>query len=518
MRNVRNLSALDSMAMNETNEDNNNKARTTLLQGQHITSKNDSKIISRSSILGIAVGLCVIIGVVLKNGNGLVSNKERDLIKTNKAAELVYEINVFQRKKVEERKGMIMGYSRKLKINYLDINDNPEEFLKNHGKECYDEEGSNDNAVYNRYIEMKNSEILAPFGIELWKYCALYSRGGVYLDSDSPLLFILEDILKHDMNYAVKGSIFSNTMHGSLLALKQPRSNISKEMLHLLLHTSNQLLIKDPLLLSKRLFDLVQQQDAKEWTILQQNCIGVSSVTSYSRSISSCPLSAHYCCEVLDKNEEVLLLSPHPLLPNFLIPPSSALPKPYAYQTQPLPNNLELAFISTVREKVHPRPPQTPLTPNLYQMLTESDCLPSSQDCSLCLRNKQGSNCKSCEEQCSCYCKALCSIKPEPKFISKHFYVTPPLFARDPSRLTPRIIHQTWFEPVHKEKYPNMSRLIESWKRSGWEYRFYDDDTAANFLKQHFPPEVLQAYQSVIPGAFKADLFRYCVLFIHGGV
>lgn len=34
----------------------------------------------------------------------------------------------------------------------------------------------------------------------------------------------------------------------------------------------------------------------------------------------------------------------------------------------------------------------------------------------------------------------------------------------------------------------------------------------------HFPSEVLEAFDILIPGAFKADLFRYCVLFIYGGV
>eukprot|EP00546_Thalassionema_frauenfeldii_P001299 CAMPEP_0178935728 /NCGR_PEP_ID=MMETSP0786-20121207/24721_1 /TAXON_ID=186022 /ORGANISM="Thalassionema frauenfeldii, Strain CCMP 1798" /LENGTH=272 /DNA_ID=CAMNT_0020613937 /DNA_START=336 /DNA_END=1154 /DNA_ORIENTATION=- len=64
-----------------------------------------------------------------------------------------------------------------------------------------------------------------------------------------------------------------------------------------------------------------------------------------------------------------------------------------------------------------------------------------------------------------------------------------------------------------------MSRLMESWKTvSGWEHTFYDDDTAARFLQNHFPPAVYEAYDAILPGAFKADLFRYCVLFIKGGI
>jgi hypothetical protein len=49
-----------------------------------------------------------------------------------------------------------------------------------------------------------------------------------------------------------------------------------------------------------------------------------------------------------------------------------------------------------------------------------------------------------------------------------------------------------------------MSRLIESWKKSGWEYYFYDDDTAGEFLSTHFPPEVREAYESIIPGEWTA--------------
>ena len=59
---------------------------------------------------------------------------------------------------------------------------------------------------------------------------------------------------------------------------------------------------------------------------------------------------------------------------------------------------------------------------------------------------------------------------------------------------------------------------MESWKNSGWEYKFYDDAKGIEFLKTHFPPEVLEAFNALIPGAFRADLLRYCVLLIYGGI
>lgn len=153
----------------------------------------------------------------------------------------------------------------------------------------------------------------------------------------------------------------------------------------------------------------------------------------------------------------------------------------------------------------------------------ENDCLPETKECFKCLKrgthgDEHGGDCSVCRDECLCYCSALCSIRPPPKRVVAELQIQRPVYRKDPSRLIPRIIHQTWFEPVDKDKYPNMSRLIESWKRSGWEYHFYDDAASAQFLSAHFPPQIREAYDAITPGAFKADLFRYCVLLIRGGV
>ena len=85
-------------------------------------------------------------------------------------------------------------------------------------------------------------------------------------------------------------------------------------------------------------------------------------------------------------------------------------------------------------------------------------------------------------------------------------------------RRIPRIIHQTWFEELSVENYPHLSRLQNSWKASGWDYRFYTDQTAREYIQQHFPKYFVDAYDAVLPGAFKADFFRVLVLMKEGGI
>lgn len=85
-------------------------------------------------------------------------------------------------------------------------------------------------------------------------------------------------------------------------------------------------------------------------------------------------------------------------------------------------------------------------------------------------------------------------------------------------KFIPRIIHQTWFEHITPTSYPYLYRLQNQWKISGWEYRFYTDDTARQYIIDHYPLHFLEAYDALIPGAYKADLFRYMLLLREGGV
>lgn len=392
--------------------------------------------------------------------------------------------------------------------------------------------------IAKRHTEFMDNT-MSHFANELWKYCSLYNAGGMYLDAESPMLASMEELVSIKSNIAVWGdSSFIDTLHGSLLLLKDRKSPVATGILQVLMETPLETLDATPLLVPRTLYDLIQAQvpgtlglgaNGSDWWLLEQQCSidplrieGQDRISSYRpdslRLTYHCPVQSGYCCHVSDpKTHAVILMTRHPLLPYQILPTSSELPRPYNAEAGHYQED-EIPFIATIQEKVMPRPEEEPLTPNFFDTLVQNDCLPADFACSNCLRKKTGATCETCRKECACYCKTLCKVPVEEKFVSKRLTVTPPLYSRDPARIVPRIIHQTWFEDVTAEKYPNMSRLIESFKASGWEYQFYTDDVAQNFLSTHFPSEVREAYDALRPGAFKADLFRYCVLLIHGGV
>ena len=83
--------------------------------------------------------------------------------------------------------------------------------------------------------------------------------------------------------------------------------------------------------------------------------------------------------------------------------------------------------------------------------------------------------------------------------------------------IIPLNIFQTWntlFLP-HK-----MNDNVEKIKRNNPEftYHLYDDNMCRNFIEQHFEKDVLYTFDKLKPGAYKADLWRYCILYKFGGI
>lgn len=83
--------------------------------------------------------------------------------------------------------------------------------------------------------------------------------------------------------------------------------------------------------------------------------------------------------------------------------------------------------------------------------------------------------------------------------------------------MIPKRIFQTYYSScLIPELYDRVIKLQEL--NPDYEYEFYDDDACYSFLVEHFSPVVANAWTQILPGAYKADLWRYCVLYVHGGV
>lgn len=87
----------------------------------------------------------------------------------------------------------------------------------------------------------------------------------------------------------------------------------------------------------------------------------------------------------------------------------------------------------------------------------------------------------------------------------------------DEPTIVPLIIYQTWHS---KQLPPKMAACVENLKKSNpeFEHQLFDDADCRSYIKDNYEEDVLDAYDRLVPGAFKADLWRYCVLYKTGGI
>ena len=85
------------------------------------------------------------------------------------------------------------------------------------------------------------------------------------------------------------------------------------------------------------------------------------------------------------------------------------------------------------------------------------------------------------------------------------------------NNIIPLKIYQTWYS---KDLPLKMKERVESLKLSNprFEHYLFDDNDCREFIKDNFDIAILNAYDNLIPGAYKADLWRLCVLYINGGI
>jgi mannosyltransferase OCH1-like enzyme len=84
-------------------------------------------------------------------------------------------------------------------------------------------------------------------------------------------------------------------------------------------------------------------------------------------------------------------------------------------------------------------------------------------------------------------------------------------------RIIPPHLYTCWhtkdLPPFMKQNYDWMVR-----HNPEMTFHLYDESECREFIRSNFATSVVDAYDSLVPSAYKSDLWRYCILYIKGGV
>lgn len=84
------------------------------------------------------------------------------------------------------------------------------------------------------------------------------------------------------------------------------------------------------------------------------------------------------------------------------------------------------------------------------------------------------------------------------------------------------IIHQIFINSTKTiPKLPKYIQFTQSQLQNlypNYQYRLYSGKEIEDIIKINFPKDVIRSYHSLKPYAYKADLARYCLLYLYGGL
>jgi mannosyltransferase OCH1-like enzyme len=85
--------------------------------------------------------------------------------------------------------------------------------------------------------------------------------------------------------------------------------------------------------------------------------------------------------------------------------------------------------------------------------------------------------------------------------------------------MIPKNIFQTNRSQEYVDNNQILKRAQTTWKnQKGFRYYFFDDNQMKRFMLDHFDERVNEAFDLCPMMIMKADLWRYCVIYIHGGI
>jgi mannosyltransferase OCH1-like enzyme len=83
--------------------------------------------------------------------------------------------------------------------------------------------------------------------------------------------------------------------------------------------------------------------------------------------------------------------------------------------------------------------------------------------------------------------------------------------------IIPNILFTCW----HSDNLPPLMRknLEENIKKNiEIDFHFYNEKKCKNFIKKNFNKNVYRAYNQLVPCSYKSDLWRFCALYLFGGI
>lgn len=86
--------------------------------------------------------------------------------------------------------------------------------------------------------------------------------------------------------------------------------------------------------------------------------------------------------------------------------------------------------------------------------------------------------------------------------------------------IIPKKIFQTHKSIEYIKTKPKIQKAINSWRRfcPEFEYYFYTDELCDKFMRDNFDHKTYNIYINLPLPVMKADLWRYCVIYINGGI
>tara|TARA_B110000091_G_scaffold36402_1_gene39006 strand:- start:3620 stop:6331 length:2712 start_codon:yes stop_codon:yes gene_type:complete len=87
-------------------------------------------------------------------------------------------------------------------------------------------------------------------------------------------------------------------------------------------------------------------------------------------------------------------------------------------------------------------------------------------------------------------------------------------------QIIPRRIVQTWKDAHMTGLSQQVKENVAKWKQMNpnYNYTLYGNVECVDYLQKHFSQEYVDTFECILPGAYKADFFRYAILYNEGGV